>query len=179
MKKTSCLPSNVFLEDHDPKFDAITILNPSWGIEVPLGDNMFSADYAFWAHAFGVHSTENHLDQMARGLFEINLTDYKITVKDVYERFSHRSGTEDLNRIGRQTNDLRTGVSAQFDQLGFDIGYSFGIDQFLSDKTLFVKSAPMAAIGMTYDDKDRLLQEIEMAQSIGNRAFVPLSFRGF
>ena len=39
------LDTNIFLVNTDRKFDAITVLSPSVGVELPVGKNDISADY--------------------------------------------------------------------------------------------------------------------------------------
>ncbi|NQT23030.1 MAG: hypothetical protein HQ579_06295, partial [Candidatus Omnitrophica bacterium] len=86
--------TNVFLESEDENFDVLTLLNPSVGFELPLGDNHFSADYSFGSWIFGTYNNHSYFDHTVRALAEINWTDYKITLSDFYRYFSDRAGTE-------------------------------------------------------------------------------------
>ncbi len=149
--------TNIFLSSEDAKYDTITVLSPSVGLELPLGDHNFSADYEVDFNFFGHYREQNYIDQRLRGLAEINLTNYTITLEDVYSRFSHRSGSEDTNRIKQQRNNLRVGAEAEFDQFAFDAGYTFAIEDYLSDQLLFQT--------MTYQDKDRVLNIVDLQVS--------------
>ena len=145
--------TNIYLTNNDEKFDVITLLSPSIGLELPIGDHKFSADYEVGFYLFGEYTGENYVDQRVRGLATLNFTDFTVTVEDVYRNFSHRAGSEDTNRVKHQDNNARVGIAAEFDQLKFDVGYSFGIDDFLSDEIIFTTPAGLV---MTYEDKDRM-----------------------
>ncbi|NQT23483.1 MAG: outer membrane beta-barrel protein, partial [Candidatus Omnitrophica bacterium] len=109
-------------------------------------------------------------DHTARALAEINWTDYKITLSDFYRYFSDRAGSEDVNRVKRQNNFLEATIGAEFDQLGFEAGYTFGVENFISDNTLF-----SSALGdITYHDKDRFLNTF--AGQLSYRFLPKLSF---
>ncbi|MCK5656062.1 MAG: outer membrane beta-barrel protein [Candidatus Aureabacteria bacterium] len=138
--------TNIYLSNEDEESDMITLLNPSVGVEIPVYDHKLTAEYSLGAYFFARHD-EDHIDHLVRGLAEINLTDFKITVSDIYRRFTHRSGSEDTNRIRQQHNSLRAGISAEFDQLDFDVGYTFEIDDYLRDLSIFQT--------LNYKDKDR------------------------
>lgn len=149
--------TNVFLESEDEKFDVITILNSSVGLELPLRDNKISVDYDFKANIFGIHKKHSYLDHRVRALAVMEWTDYTLMVLDEYKYFSDRSGSEDVNRVERQHNYLTGQVSAEFEQLKFDLGYTFGVEDFISDDTIFIS----AAGDLTYHDKNRFVHTFD------------------
>lgn len=154
--------SNIFLTPSDRRIDVITLLNPSAGIEIPMGDNLFSADYAAGINFFGHYTKQDHIDHKVRGLAEINLTDYKITVKDTFDHFTDRSGTENTARIKQQTNSFKAGISAEFELLGFDIGYRNEIQDYLSTEVFY---GPL-----NYEDKSTMTHIIVIE---GSYRFMP------
>jgi hypothetical protein len=133
--------SNVFLADSDTEADFITILAPSVGAEMKAGDSRFSADYEIAQYLFGTWHSQNHLDHRVRALAETQLTDYKITVNDEFRIFTDRAANENSQRLKEDVNNLKAGVSAQFDQLGFDAGYINKIQYYDSDD-LYIASIP-------------------------------------
>ena len=153
--------TNVFLEDKNEKFDVITILSPSAGIELPLRDNSLSFDYEMRANIFGYYNDHSYIDHRVRGLAEINWTDYNITILDVFRHYSDRAGSEDTNRVERQDNHLTAGVKAEFDQLAFDAKYRFNIENFIDDDILYRSSRG----DITYRDKDRIANIGELEAS--------------
>jgi hypothetical protein len=140
--------SNIFLKDSDIRSDGITSLHPSVGVEIPFSDNMLSADYDVDINLFGHYTDQDHTDQRARGLLEINLTDYKITVDNVYRRFTDRASSETSTRVKRQTNDFKAGVSAEFELLGFDVNYKNTVEDYLITDLVW---GPL-----TYEDKSTM-----------------------
>ncbi len=159
------IETNIFLNNTDRKADGITILKPSVGIEVPLQDNGLSFDYEMGIFLYNKYRLENHIDHRVRGLAEINLTDYKITVKDVYRIYTDRAADENSRRLKRDENDLRAGIAAQFDQLGFDLGYTNRIEMYDS-KDLYLGS-------LAYEDRNRIYNIIDA--TIAYR-FLPKTF---
>jgi len=147
--------TNVFLQDKNPQFDTITLVNPSVGIELPLGKHRFSADYDIGINFFGHNPHQNYADQRLRTLAEIKLTDYLITIEDTFKDFSSRSGSEDTNRIKQMTNEFKTAIEAKFDQLLFSLGYIFGIQNYKSKEIIYES--------MTYRDKNRFTNTLEGA----------------
>jgi len=145
--------TNVFLEDEGEDFDIITILNPSVGAEMEIGDHALAVEYNLTANIFGNHNDHSYVDQRLRAMADINWTDYTITIADIYRRFSDRAGSEDVNHVERQNNYLRAGIAAMFDQLEFDTGYTFGVEDYISKDTIYTTTAGT----MTYQDKDRLI----------------------
>ncbi|MBN1353597.1 MAG: outer membrane beta-barrel protein [Candidatus Omnitrophica bacterium] len=155
--------TNIFLEDNNPKFDVITILNPTVGAELPFSDNLISIDYDFSANIFGRYYDESFADHRLRGLLEINWTDFKLNVADIYRFFSDRSGTEDVDRIERQNNYMRAGIATTgFEQLEADVGYTFGIEDFRAKDIIYIDTSGNT---MTYNDKDRYLNVFDASVS--------------
>jgi hypothetical protein len=145
--------TNVFLEDDGENFDVITILRPFVGLDMKLGDNNANVEYEAAINLFSRFEDQSYVDQRLRGMAEINLADYKVTIANVYRYFSDRAGSEDVDRIRRQNNYMRAGLIGLFDQLQFEAGYTFGVEDFISDDVIFRTPTDV----MTYDSKDRLL----------------------
>ncbi|MFA6142167.1 MAG: outer membrane beta-barrel protein [Candidatus Omnitrophota bacterium] len=148
------LDTNIYLSDAKAKFDAITVLVPSGGIEIPMGDSKISADYEADINLYGKYTTENHINQRARALAEINLTDYKITVDEVLKDYTDRASDENSRRIERFNNNMRVGVEAQFNKFGFDAGYTNIFDTYGSKDDLIYQS-------ITYGDRDRVYNIVD------------------
>ncbi|MEA3489426.1 MAG: outer membrane beta-barrel protein [Candidatus Omnitrophota bacterium] len=146
--------TNVFLENENEKFDYLTILTPEAGLELSFGDNKFSVDSETEINLFSIHKDHSYVDERLRGVLEINWTDYKIFITDVYKYFSDRSGSEDVRRVKRQNNFFRVGGAALFEQLEFDVGYTFGVEDYLCSDVIFFGSGGRT---ITYQDKDRFL----------------------
>ncbi len=153
-KTSEELETNIFLAEHGEKFDAITVLNPSAGVEIPFRDNKLSIDYDAGIFLYGTYHTENHIDHRARALAEVNFTDYKIKVNDIYRDFTDRAIDENSRRIERKINNLRAGLSAQFDQLGFDVGYTNFIEVYGQKDDIIFQS-------ITYEDRDRMSHVVD------------------
>ncbi|MDD5423511.1 MAG: outer membrane beta-barrel protein, partial [Candidatus Omnitrophica bacterium] len=157
-KASEELETNIYLTKNKEKFDAITILTPSVGVELPVGDHNFSADYFPSIFMYGRYNNENHVDHLVRGLGEINFTDYKIRVKDVYRDYTDRAADENSRRIGRQENTFRTDLGAQFNKLGFDVGYTNIFNSYSQQDDLVYQS-------VTYGDKVRMTNIVDAAVS--------------
>ena len=139
--------SNIFLNNTDRKADEITILSPSGGVEVPFGENSISADYRADIYYYAKFPDQNHVDQFVRGLIEAPLKDFILTVKDVFSIVTNRANNEDSSRIRQNNNNLRAGVSAEFDLLKFDAGYTNFLETYASDD--------IVTGTITYNDKSR------------------------
>ena len=157
-RATEDLETNIFLTKDKEKFDAITSLNPSAGIEIPLGKHMLSADYMPSIFLYGRYPDENHTDHLARGLFEINFTDLKIRVLDIYRDYTDRAADENSRRVGRQENNFKVNLGAQFNKLGFDVGYGNIINTYSQKDDIVYRS-------ISYDDKDRVTNAVDGAVS--------------
>jgi len=170
--------TNIFLENSSEDFDVITILTPSAGLELKLGDNDLSIDYETKINLYAKYNDHSYVDQRLRGLIEINLTDFKISLADVYRYFSDRTGSEDVNHVQRQNNYLRSGISAQFEQLGFDVGYTLGLEDYRSDDTIFASGGTV----IRYKDKDRVLNVFDAEISykfLPKTSFLLEAYAGF
>jgi hypothetical protein len=141
--------SNIFLADKDEKSDLradmVTLIDPGIGLEIPLGDNRFSFDYDAAYNRFEHHRKLDHIDHTAKGLGEINLTDYLITIRDTFRRVTDRPSTENTSRIKRELNNFRVGVATQRNRLGFDVGYSNNLEKYLTNDPI--------TTNLTYRDK--------------------------
>lgn len=156
-KAVEVLDTNVFLSDSDTKFDAVTVLSPSFGVEIPFRDNTISADYEMSSYLYGTWNSQNHIDHQIRGLVDLNLTDYKITVKDNFRAFTDRAADENSLRLRRTYNAMRAGVAAEFERLGFDVGYTNRLEMY--------GSKDLAVASLTYEDKDRLINAVDLTVS--------------
>ncbi|NQT95802.1 MAG: outer membrane beta-barrel protein [Candidatus Omnitrophica bacterium] len=139
---------NIFLSNTNEQSDWITVLRPSVGIEIPHKDNMFSADYELQEFFYDDFDHEDHPDHRARGLWEINFTNFSIAFKDTYKRFTNRAAIEDSSRIRQQNNDFRASMTSEFDQLGLEIGYTNKLRDYISTKII--------TGSMRYNDKDHM-----------------------
>jgi len=140
--------SNIFLSNQDAKFDIITLVNPTAGIEIPLRENNFSMDYDLFYNKYAKHPNQSHIDHRIRGLGEIKLTDYKISLSEVWRHFTDRRFSETSTRVKEETNNFRIGLSSQFEKLGFNVGYSNKYQNFLANTPIFGT--------LTYNDKESL-----------------------
>lgn len=142
------IDTNIFLQNTDRKIDSITILSPLAGIEIPSHNANLSADYQADIFEYGLHHEEDHVDQRLRGLAEMVFAEfYKITVKDTFRIFTDRASNEDSLRLKQEVNNVRGGVSAEFNRLMLEAGYTNRIEMYDS-------TDPFLG-GLTYEDKDR------------------------
>jgi hypothetical protein len=154
--------SNIYLTDENETYDVITLISPSAGFYLPLRDNSLSMEYEAGFNIFDRFPENNHTDHKAEGIFEINLTDYKVSLEDLYRRFTDRSGTEDINRVRQQVNDFKTGISTAFEQLEFALSYTNRLHKYLTDNVIFD--------GLRYKDKDSITHILDFE---GGYAFSP------
>ncbi|MFA5410664.1 MAG: outer membrane beta-barrel protein [Candidatus Omnitrophota bacterium] len=150
LKTSVQFDSNIYLSPNDAKDDIITIINPSFGFKIPLRENNFSLEYDAFINRFARFNENSHTDHRIQADAEINLTDYKISITDLYYRLTDRAGTEDVNRTKRQTNLFRSGISTERDQLRFDLSYSNILEQFLSNDIFFNDWTYKAKSSMTH-----------------------------
>lgn len=115
--------SNVFLADTDVQYDFITILSPSIGVDMKAGDSRLAADYEVGQYLYGIWHDQNHLDHRARLSADTRINDYKISVTDEFRIFTDRAANENSLRLKESTNNLKTGVAAEFNKFTFDVGY--------------------------------------------------------
>jgi hypothetical protein len=89
-----------------------------------------------------------------RVLGEMNWTDYKLSVANIYRRFADRAGSEDTSYVRRQNNYMRAGLaSSRVRNFELDVGYTFGIEDYLSDDIIFVTDGQT----MSYLHNDRYI----------------------
>ena len=157
MKVDEDLETNIYLANSDRKFDAITILSPSVGFELPLRENKIAADYQADVYLYGKYDTENHVDHHIRAIGELNATDYKFVVNDIYNVMTSRAANENSLRIRQYINDLRFGASAQFELLGVEVGYTNKLEAYGSEDIMVDQ--------LTYEDKDRFNNIIDATVS--------------
>ena len=149
--------SNIYLSANGEKDDIITIINPSFGLKMPLRDNELSLEYDVAINEFGRFTENNYIDHRIQADAEIKLTDYKISITDLYNRLTDRAGTEDVNRTRRQTNVFRTGISTERNRLRFDLSYMNLLEQFLTTDIFFST--------WTYKDKSNMTHLIDLESS--------------
>lgn len=152
-KASEDLDTNIYVNNSNKRADSITLINPSVGIEIPLRDNRISFDYDLGIFLYANYHGENHVDQRFRGLVEINLTDYKTSVNDEFRIYTDRASNENSVRIKRKINNLRAGVKAQFESLGFDLGYTNRFEIYDSNDISYQS--------ITYEDRDRMYNIID------------------
>jgi hypothetical protein len=149
MKTSLIYDDNIYLSKDNKKDDIITVLEPMVAIVAPFGDNRFIAEYKFSEYLYADYTKEDHPDHLVKGLIEINMTDYRLTLAEQYQRFTNRANTEDSTRMRQQNNDFRAGIATvNENRLGFDIGYRNRIEDYISNEII--------TGNMKYDDKDRM-----------------------
>jgi len=155
VKTKGLLDDNIYLSKSGKKLDYITILEPMIGVTVPFDDNRIMADYKFSGNFYSTYHKENHLDHMARGLVDLNFTEYKLTINDQYSMFTNRASMEDTERVQQQRNNFRAGFSTQRDRkLGFDVGYSNKIEDYFDKAKIYGE--------LTYADRDSMSHIFDM-----------------
>ena len=156
-KADEMIDTNIYLQNTDRFIDSITILSPSLGVDIPLHNANISADYQADIYEYGVHHTEDHTDQTLRGLAELYLSEYKVVVNEVMKIFTDRAANEDSLRLRQQTNNIRAGVSREFNRLILDVGYTNRLETYQSDDAFYQT--------LTYRDKDRDMNIIDTTVS--------------
>jgi len=157
------LENNIYLAPSKEKFDAITMLKPSFGIEIPQAKNMISADYEGAIYLYGRFPSQDHIDHQARGLVELNLTDYKIKMNEIFRDYTDRSADENSRRIARTVNNFRASVGAEFDKFGFELGYRNLLEIYGSSDDLVYQQ-------ISYGDRDRFTNIVDLT---GSYRFMP------
>lgn len=167
VKGQSQYDSNIYLTKNGRDADVIFMETPSVAATLPMGDSHASAEYAATFNQFSIHSKNNHIDQRAMATGEINLTDYKIRLGDVYRRFKDRYGSEDVNRLKRQLNTAVAGIQTkEWNRLFFDLGYTNKLDSYLTTEPL--------SNGLTYRDKSYMEHIIGLASNYraGSKTYI-------
>lgn len=157
LKTGTQFETNIFLSEDGEKYDTITIINPSIGVEIPLRDNRVSLDYDFSYNRFDRYSKQSHIDHRIRALGELKLTDYKISFDEIYRHFTDRSGSENVARLKQATNNFRMGLAVEFDQLAFDAGYTNVIQKYYSDDFIYGN--------LSYKDKNSISHILDLVAS--------------
>ncbi len=152
------IDTNIFLANTNRIVDSVTILSPLAGIEIPSHNANLSADYMTDIFMYGLHHEQDHVDQRLRGIAEIIFAEvYKFTVNDIYRIFTDRASTENSIRLKQQVNEIRGGVSAEFNRLALGAGYT---------NRLEMNNSTDPFIGtLTYEDKDRDINIIDTSVS--------------
>ncbi len=152
-QKTSVqFDTNIFLSDKDAKYDMITLVNPSFGLELPIRDHRVSVEYDVGFNFFGKYVHQNYQDHRVRGLVEVNFTNHKLVIENIYKQFSSRAGSEDTNRVRQQNNDLNVILSGEYNRLQYEVEYDMGVEAYISKDLIYQNLA--------YKDKDRVTNEI-------------------
>ena len=147
-KTAEMIDTNIFLENTDRMVDSVTILSPSVGIEIPSHNSSFSADYQADIYEYAVNHEQDYVDQRIRGLAEFVFADfYKATINEIYRIFTDRASTENSIRLKEKVNDIRAGISANYNRLNLDAGYTNRIE-------LYDSTEPFLGT-LTYNDKAR------------------------
>ncbi len=155
VKTSEEFETNVFLTPSKDKFDGITMVSPSAGIEIPFRKNMVSADYEADVYMYSTYHGENHIDHQGRGLIELNLTDYKIQIKDTFRDYTDRAADENSRRIGRDVNTFRASIGREFtNKFGFEVGYSHVWDAYSPADDLIFQQ-------VSYADRDRFTNIVD------------------
>jgi len=139
--------TNIFLTDSADKHDMITILSPSGGFELPFRNGSLSADYLADIALYGIHRDQDHVDQRARGFAELELADYKVKINDIFRIFTNRAVNENSVRLKQTVNEIRAGVSTDFERLNLDAGYTNRLEMYDSND-IFLST-------LTYEDRNR------------------------
>lgn len=129
--------SNIYLDNTDRVTDLINISSPSVGLELPIYDHIISADYEVAEYLYTVNRLEDHFDQRARGLVELNFNNCAVKISDVYRIFTDRGSLENSVRVKEDTNNFRAGFSADFDRLAVDMGYNNKMQIYDSQQILY------------------------------------------
>lgn len=133
LKISNQFDSNIYLAHRGEHADTINIINPSIGFVLPMRDSRLSMEYDVAFNYFYHFPVNNHVDHRVNTLAEINLTNYKITLSDLYRRFKDRTGTEDVNRTKRQINAFTAGIETkELNRLFFGFNYTNNLQGYLS-----------------------------------------------
>ena len=147
--------SNIYLEHRNENSDVINVINPSFGLKLPMQDNDISLEYDATFNYFSRYPANDHIDHRVTSLAELNWTDYKITLRDTYRRYKDRTGTEDVNRTKRQTNNIGAVVETkELNRMFLSFGYINNLESYLSADPIMT--------GLSYRDKSYIEQAFNM-----------------
>jgi hypothetical protein len=141
---------NIYLSNQDYEYDVINTLEASFGLEIPLQEHKISFDYLAQQYFYTRYNVNNHFDQRARGLLELNFTDYKVTLSETYRKYESIPGVENNARVKQDDNVMRLGVVHETNKFAFDVGYSNVVHHYYNDNPIFGS--------VTYGDRDSMLQ---------------------
>lgn len=150
---------NIYLSSQDEKYDLVYVETASFGIEVPIQTNKISIDYEAIENHYERFHSNDHVDQRVRGLISLDLTDYRITVREVFRHFTELPGSANTSRLKQDTNDVRAGITRETAKFGFDVGYTNSIHTYHNDDSI---SGPL-----TYKDRSSVKHIADM--SVGYR----------
>ena len=157
-KTSEMIDTNVFLANTDRRIDSITILSPSAGIEVPFHNGNFSADYTADIYNYAIYHEQDYVDQTLRGIAEKTFAQfYKASINDIFRIFTDRSANENSLRLKQKVNDVRGGISADFDRLNVEAGYTNRLEMYDSTDPFLGN--------LTYEDRDRDINIIDTSVS--------------
>ena len=128
---------NIYLSNQDEKYDIVFTDAASVGIEIPIQRHKLSMDYEATNYHYERFHVNDHLDQRVRGLIDIDLVDYRLTISDTFRNFTDLPGTTNTSRLKQDTNDVRVGVTRQTDKFGFDVGYTNSVHHYNNDDLIF------------------------------------------
>jgi len=146
---------NIYLSNQNEKYDIINTVEASFGVEIPLQEHKISLDYLAQQYFYERYNNNNHFDQRARGLLELNFTDYKVTLKDTYRKYESLPGEDNTSRLKQDDNDVRLGITHETDKFAFDAGYSNLVHHYFNDDAIFGV--------VTYKDRDAMLQVADIS----------------
>lgn len=151
--------SNVFLAEENEKYDMITRVIPSVGVEIPMADNRLSLEYDTEIIHFDRSSEQDSVNHIGRASLDLYWTDFKITSNDIYRRFTNRAGSDETGVTGIRTreehNEFDISVATEFDQLSYKLTYANRIRNFLDKNELLFGP-------MNYDDRNNMYNELDL-----------------
>ncbi len=151
---------NIYLANQDEKYDIIYTEKASFGVEIPIKKKYtLSMDYEATEYHYERFYVNDHVDQRARGLINIDLTDYRLTLRDTFRNFTDLPGSTNTSRLKQDTNDMRLGLTRESGKFGFDFGYTNAIHHYYSTDII---AAPV-----TYKDRSSMRHVLDA--SVGCR----------
>ncbi len=128
---------NIYLNEGHHTYDMIYVENQSAGVEIPFKNHKLSLDYGITENIFERFPLNNHIDTRARGLLDLELSDYRITIGETYKTFTDLPGTQNQSRLKQDSSNMRAGIRHETDKFGFDIGYSHLFHNYDNDDSIF------------------------------------------
>ncbi len=146
---------NIYLASQDEKYDIINTLEASFGVEIPLQEHIISLDYQAKQYFFERYNNNNHFDQRVRGLMELNFTDYRVTLNEVFNKYESIPGEDNTGRLKQDDNNVRLGVTHEAGNFAFDLGYSNLVHHYYNDDFMFSTVA--------YKDRDYMMHVADIS----------------